>query len=86
MAGRCYEIKISNEIITNEIPDGSVNSSNKDFELLNTPVIGTVEVYLGGLIQSPGAGLDYTISGKTILFIKAPRNNSELLVSYIKDN
>lgn len=73
------------EIITNEVPSGDINSSNTIFTLLNTPVTGTVNVYLNGLLQRPGTGLDYTISGDTITFAKAPHTGSDLLVSYVKD-
>jgi len=89
MAGRCQEVLkqgISEDsFIVNEVPTGLINSLNKDYELLNDPVIDTVVIYLNGLYQFPGIGKDYTISGKTISFTKAPRTNSELGVSYIKD-
>jgi len=86
MAGRCQQIPITSaiEIITNEIPTGLINSLNTDFELLNDPIIGTVEINLNGLLQVPGIGFDYTISGKDIVFAKAPRTNSDLLASYAK--
>lgn len=69
--------------IFNEIPTGTINSINSDFTLANTPVLGTVRVFLNGSLQLEGSSLDYTISGGTITFAKAPRTNSELLVSYI---
>lgn len=86
MAGRCQEISATGTVnlIANEIPTGLINSLNTDFELLNTPIVGTVEIYLNGMLQAPGVGLDYTISGKDITFTKAPRTNSELLASYAK--
>lgn len=74
------------DVVVNEIPSGLINSSNVTFTIANTPVTGTVAVYLNGLLQAPGAGLDYTISGTTITFVKAPRTNSDLYVSYIIDN
>lgn len=72
-------------LIVNEIPSGTVDSSNTEFTLANTPVIGTVEVYLNGLLQVPGTGNDYTISGTGISFSKAPRTGSDILVSYAID-
>jgi len=72
------------DVVCNEIPAGSINSVNTVFTLANSPVAGTVTVYLNGLYQAPGVGKDYTISGKTITFAKAPRTNSELYVCYIK--
>ena len=72
------------DFIRNEIPSGIINSINKVFSLINNPVVGTVELYLNGMLQYPGVGFDYTISGNIITFNKAPRSNSEVLVHYIK--
>jgi hypothetical protein len=77
---------LESDVICNEIPSGLINSLNVTFTLANTPVAGTVEVYLNGMFQAPGVGLDYTISGNTITFVKAPRTNSVLYASYIIDN
>lgn len=88
MAGRCQEIVVAiqpDTLIVNEVPDGLVNSSNTEYILANDPLIGSVAVYLNGLLQTPGTGKDYTISGKDISFTKAPRNNSEILVSYAQE-
>ncbi|MFO7970099.1 MAG: hypothetical protein R6U15_08340 [Candidatus Izemoplasmatales bacterium] len=74
------------DVICNEIPSGLINSLNVTFTIANTPVTGTVMVFLNGMLQAPGAGLDYTIAGTTITFVKAPRTNSDLYVSYIIDN
>lgn len=72
------------DVICNEIPSGTIGGGNVTFTLANTPVAGTVTLYLNGQFQAPGAGLDYTISGTTITFVKAPRPNSVLYVCYIK--
>ncbi len=72
------------DYVANEIPSGSINSNNKVFTLVNSPVSGSVTVYLNGLFQAPGTGLDYTISGQTITFTKAPHTNSEIYVCYFK--
>jgi hypothetical protein len=79
------------DVVTNEIPTGLINSSNTDYDLANTPVEATVEVYLNGIFQAQGAGLDYELnpsSGQTetIVFSKAPRTNSDIYVSYIINN
>jgi len=75
---------LDSEVICNEIPAGLINSSNVTYTIANAPVAGTVTVYLNGLFQAPGTGKDYTISGQTITFAKAPRTNSELYVCYIE--
>jgi len=77
---------LESDVIVNEIPSGLINSLNVTYTLANTPVTGTVAVYLNGMYQAPGGGLDYTISGTTITFVKAPRTNSDLYISYIIDN
>lgn len=71
-------------IITRETPSGSVNGSNTAFTLANTPVAGTEQVFLNGLLQEPGAGNDYTISGGTITYLTAPVTGDRLRVSYRK--
>lgn len=58
--------------VANEIPSGTVNGTNKIFVLANTPVSGSVTVYLNGVALTPGAGNGYTISGSTITTTVAP--------------
>lgn len=71
-------------VITRETPSGSVNGSNTAFTLANTPIAGTESVYLNGLLQEPGAGNDYTISGPTITYLTAPVSGDKVRVSYLK--
>lgn len=71
------------KFITRETPTGSVNGSNTAFTLANTPVVGTEQVFLNGLLQEPGAGNDYTISGGTITYLTAPATGDRLRVTYI---
>jgi len=88
MAGRCQEITSGtgiDNLIVNEEPIGLINSINTEFELVNNPIEGTLAVYLNGLLQTPGTGKDYVTSGRDISFTKAPRNGSEILVSYAKE-
>lgn len=70
--------------VIRETPSGSVNSSNTTFTLANTPTAGTEQVYLNGMLQEPGAGNDYTISGGTITYLTAPVTGDKLRVSYMK--
>lgn len=69
-------------VITRETPSGAINGANVTFVLANTPVAGSEEVYLNGLLQEPGAGNDYTISGATITYLTAPVSGDVLRVSY----
>lgn len=72
------------DYITREAPTGSINGSNTSFALANTPLAGSESVYLNGILQQPGAGNDYTISGATITYLSAPLTGDKLLVSYLK--
>jgi hypothetical protein len=66
-----------------ETPSGSVNGSNTAYTLANTPVSGTVMVFLNGLLQDEGGSDDYTISTNTITFNTAPISGDKIRVTYI---
>ena len=68
--------------IGNEIPSGTIDGINKDFVLTNAAVTGSLLVRLSGLVQVPGIIKDYTLSGQTITFNKAPKVGQEVVVSY----
>jgi hypothetical protein len=65
---------------TGQTPNGSITV----FNLTNTPIAGTEQVFLNGLLQEPGAGNDYTISGAAITFLAAPLTGDRLRVTYYK--
>lgn len=67
-----------------ETPTGTVNGSNTAFTLANTPVSGTEQVFQNGVLQEPGAGNDYTISGGTITYLAAPLSGDKIRVTYQK--
>ena len=71
-------------IVTRETPTGAVNGANTTFTLAATPTAGTEEVFLNGILQEPGAGNDYTISGATITYLAAPLTGDRLRVNYRK--
>jgi hypothetical protein len=77
-----YLRKVDN--IIRETPSGSINGSNTTFTLANTPVSGSEAVFLNGILQEPGAGNDYTISGGTITYLTAPLTGDRLRVNYMK--
>lgn len=68
--------------VTRETPTGAVNDVNTTFTLANTPTAGAEEAFLNGILQEPGAGNDYTISGATITYLTAPATGDKLRVSY----
>jgi hypothetical protein len=76
-------MKIANYIVR-ETPTGTINGSNTTFTLANAPVSGTEMVFLNGILQEPGAGNDYTISGATITYLTAPLTGDKIRVTYMK--
>lgn len=71
-------------VVIRETPTGAVNGANTSFALATTPITGTEEVFLNGLMQDPGAGNDYTIAGATITMLAAPLTNDKIRVNYYK--
>ena len=69
-------------VVNREVPSGAINGSNVTFTLANTPVAGSEQVFLNGLLQDPGPGNSYTISGAVITFASAPLSGDEIHVSY----
>ena len=57
-----------------------------DFELSNTPLSASLDVYLNGLRQEDGSGKDYTVAGTTVTFATAPDTGDILVIRYIIDN
>ena len=73
------------DYISNEIPVGLIDNSNTVYTLANAPINAqAVSVFYNGTFQAQGAGLDYTIAGSTITFVKAPKLNRDLYVTYVK--
>lgn len=72
------------DIVTRETPAGAIDGSNTAFTLAFTPKAGTEHVYFNGVLQDPGAGNDYTISGAVITFAFAPVTPDKIRVSYFK--
>lgn len=74
----------SSNFVTRETPSGSINGSNTAFSLAATPIAGSEEVFLNGILQAPGGGNDYTISGASITMLTAPLTGEKLVVNYRK--
>lgn len=72
---------VPGEVILRETPSGNIDGINKTFVLANDPH-GTELLYLNGLLQEPGAGNDYTISGTTITLAVAPKVGGRLKANY----
>ena len=69
-----------------EDESANTNGSAVAFTLSSTPVTTSVQVFLNGLLQQPGSGKDYTLSGTTITFATAPASDSLLLIHYIRND
>lgn len=67
-----------------ETPSGTINGSNAAFTLANTPISGSVKVFLLGVRMRSGSGNDYQISGSTITFEagQIPQSGAWILVDY----
>lgn len=72
----------TSNFVFNEVPSGTINSSNVTFTLANAPMSGTVRGYENGLRLKPTT--DYSISGSTITFVSAPTTGDLLLFDYLK--
>lgn len=68
--------------VNNEVPTGSVNGVNVTFTLANTPVTGSVQVFLNGVRQK--VTTDYTVATATITFVSAPSTGDDVTVVYFK--
>lgn len=67
--------------VENEVPSGTINSSNVTFTIANTPIVGSVQLFQNGM-RLKGGGVDYSISGGTITFVTAPMTGDLLTSDY----
>lgn len=79
-------VVLASNFVVRETPTGTVNGTNATFTLAFTPLSGTEHVFVNGVLQNPGTGNDYTISGATITFLTGaiPQTNDVVRVSYLK--
>ena len=78
-AGKLYG---QSSVVANEVPTGDIDGENAAFTLASIPVLNTVKIYLNGLLQQPGEGKDYTVSGQTVTFVIAPQVGDIILAEY----
>lgn len=72
----------ASNFVFNEVPSGTINSSNTAFTLANTPTAGTVQLFKNGQLLTPIT--DYTVSGSGITMVVAPLTGNVLLAHYMK--
>ena len=67
--------------VDGETPSGTIDGVNAAFTLANTPVTGSVHLYLPFRLK---LGVDYTISGANITMIAIPQIGDTFLADYRK--
>ena len=68
--------------VENEVPSGSINSSNTSFTVVTAPSSGTLKLYHNGFRLTVGSRNDFTISSTTITMNFAPESGDTLLCDY----
>jgi len=58
-------------------------SGTRIYSLPHTPVADSVQVFINGLLQEPGVGNDYTVSGNIVTFSEDLELNDIILAGYI---
>ena len=58
------------DFVENETPTGAINGVNTTFTLASTPAtvhsaVSSLDLFLNGVLLTPGAGNDYTLSSAT---------------------
>lgn len=69
--------------VQKEDESANCDGGTTDFNLSNTPVTNSVQVFLNGLLQQEGSGKDYTLSGTTVSFADAPDAGDILIIHYL---
>jgi hypothetical protein len=75
-------VQEQDSFVDNEIVAGTKDGVNVSFTTAFVPVVGSVHLYLNGMLQTLTA--DYTISGNLITMITAPQSDDKLVASYRK--
>ena len=81
-----------NFTFTDHLPDATfpatetftvISSTQSNFTLANTPADAeAIDVYVDAVIQVPGSGENYTVTGTTLSFTTAVPQNSEVIVRH----
>ena len=79
MLGRVIFIKTNESL--DEIPSGLIDGVNTSFTIVNTPKVGTFNLYLNGVKQY--LNTHYTISGVNLTLTSAPLAGDIITCSYI---
>lgn len=63
-----------------EVPSGTINSTNVNFTVAHAPLTGTLKLYRNGVRLQ--RGVDYTLSTLNITFLFTPQTGDSLLCDY----
>lgn len=77
--------RVNGTLINRESVSGVKDGQNVTFNLLNTPTLGTEQIFLNGALLNAGANADYVISGSIITMTVAPQSGDIILANYIVD-
>jgi hypothetical protein len=78
-------IPASTTFVDAEIPSGTKNGTNTTFTLAGTPSpAASLQLFVGGLLLSPGTAGDYVLGTATIAFNVAPGVNDAIYAYYRK--
>ena len=61
---------------------GAQTGTNPTFHLKYMPLLNTEMIHINGVLQYPGVGNDYTISGKDITFAVCPTVDDRISINY----
>lgn len=78
-----YEIYKPSENIGGEVPTGTIDGSNTNFTLTETPDPASINVYLNGILQSSSA---YVINGNVVTLNEAPYTGDYIIIDYKTDS
>lgn len=81
------QISVRGAAVVNETPSGAMDGTNVTFTLAYEPLAGTQMLFYNGMLQKPGIGNDYTITGQTITMADPPGKcvTDLLLVWYLRE-
>lgn len=78
-----YEPYKPSQEIGGEVPTGSIDGSNAEFTLSETPDPGSVNVYLNGILQTSSA---YIVNGDVVTLNQAPLDGDYIIIDYKTDS
>lgn len=78
--GVAWKAAASAADVVGEVPTGTPNGTLTDFTIAQSPITGTLRVFVNGIRQKVTD--DYTFTGTTITFVSAPLTGDKIQVDY----